>query len=70
MERLACNQDDLEQYDIDESELFWNSKNYEEYAVACDLRNLPCHWTKEEFESIHSFGWMVETKEELHAICP
>ena len=63
MERLACDQDDLEHYDIEQANLFWwNSKNYEEYACTCDIRNLPRLWTKEEFDSFRSFEWMVEAK--------
>ena len=50
MERPKCNKDDIEQ-----CTLFWNAKNYEEYALSCDMKNLPRVWDKTQFESLRNF---------------
>ena len=49
MKRPKCGKDVYFQY-----WLFWNCKNYEEYAVACDMQDMPKLWKKDEFDRLHN----------------
>ena len=49
MERPQCSETDLRQ-----CSLVWNSKSYEEYAIACDMEGLAPIWDKHDFETFMS----------------